>query len=153
MGPLLHSPSWQPGGFLLRVRSHSGPCLDLLQSGIVRTSSRPLKGPAAVARPPSCVVAISICLSSASGRELGIRTTKLSNGQLKLISSPMGNLVFYGHSARSHGLHGPTRHPTAGANRQNDQKRPSCAHGRSANSRYAIQAAKGGHMSRLVRWS
>ena len=84
---------------------------------------------------------------------VGIRTTKLPIGQLKLISSPVGNLVFYGHFARSHGLHGPTRHPTAGANRQNDQKRPSCAHGRSANSRYAIQAAKGGHMSRLVRWS
>ena len=79
--------------------------------------------------------------------------TKLPIGQLKLISSPVGNLVFYGHFARSHGLHGPTRHPTAGANRQNDQKRPSCAHGRSANSRYAIKAAKGGHMSRLVRWS
>ena len=79
MGPLLHSPSWQPGGFLLRVRSHSGPCLDLLQSGIVRTSSRPLKGPAAVARPPSCVVAISICLSSASGRELSyLRSVRAS---------------------------------------------------------------------------
>ena len=70
MGPLLHSPSWQPGGFLLRVRSHSGPCLDLLQSGIVRTSARPLKGPAAVARPPSCVVAISFSRHSASGRKL-----------------------------------------------------------------------------------
>ena len=88
-----------------------------------------------------------------SARLLGIRATKLPIGQLKLISSPMGNLVFYGHFARSHGLHGPTRHPTAGDRRQNDQKRPSCAHGRSANSRYAIQAAKGGHMSRLVRWS
>ena len=64
MGPLLPTPSWlmAAGRVLLRVRSHSGPCLDLLQSGIVRTSSRPLKGPAAVARPPSCVVAISICL-------------------------------------------------------------------------------------------
>jgi len=70
-----------------------------------------------------------------------------------LITSTNWNLSPHGHFARSHGLHGPTRHPTAGANRQNDQKRPSCAHGRSANSRYAIQAAKGGHMSRLVRWS
>ena len=84
---------------------------------------------------------------------MGMGTTKLHSVQLKLISSPRYNLAFYGHFARSHGLHGPTRHPTAGANRQNDQKRSSCTHGRSVNSRYAIQAAKGGHMSRLVRWS
>ena len=57
------------GRVLLRVRSHSGPCLDLLQSGIVRTSSRPLKGPAAVARPPGCVVAIPFSRHSASGRK------------------------------------------------------------------------------------
>ena len=57
------------GRVLLRVRSHSGPCLDLLQSGIVRTSARPLKGPAAVARPPGCVVAISFSRQSASGRK------------------------------------------------------------------------------------
>ena len=56
------------GRVLLRVRSHSGPCLDLLQSGIVRTSARPLKGPAAVARPPGCVVAIPFSRHSASGR-------------------------------------------------------------------------------------
>ena len=84
---------------------------------------------------------------------LVIRTTKFEFLELKLITSTNSNSSPYGHFARSHGLHGPTRHPTAGANRQNDQKRPSCAHGRSANSRYAIQAAKGGHMSRLVRWS
>ena len=70
MGPLLPTPSWQPGGFLLRVRAHSGPCLDLLQSGIVRTSARPLKGPAAVARPPGCVVAIPFSRHSASGRKM-----------------------------------------------------------------------------------
>ena len=84
---------------------------------------------------------------------VGIRTTKFEFLELKLITSTSCNLSPHGHFTRSHGLHGPTRHPTAGANRQNDQKRPSCAHGRSANSRYAIQAAKGGHMSRLVRWS
>ena len=84
---------------------------------------------------------------------MGIRTTKFEFLELKLITSTNWNLSPHGHFARSHGLHGPTRHPTAGANRQNDQKRPSCAHGRSANSRYAIQAAKGGHMSRLVHWS
>ena len=32
------------GRVLLRVRSHSGPCLDLLQSGIVRTFCSPFKG-------------------------------------------------------------------------------------------------------------
>ena len=63
-------------------------------------------------------------------------------------SSPEAVKLGYEHVRRK-----LTRLPTAGANRQNDQKRPSCAHGRSANSRYAIQAAKGGHMSRLVRWS
>ena len=57
------------GRVLLRVRAHSGPCLDLLQSGIVRTSARPLKGPAAVARPPGCVVAIPFSRHSASGRK------------------------------------------------------------------------------------
>ena len=65
VGPLLMAA----GRVLLRVRSHSGPCLDLLQSGIVRTSARPLKGPAAVARPPGCVVAIPFSRHSASGRK------------------------------------------------------------------------------------
>ena len=36
------------GRVLLRVRLHSGLCLDLLQSGIVRTSSRPLRAGAEI---------------------------------------------------------------------------------------------------------
>ena len=106
-------------------------------------------------RPPSLRAAVH-CLRHyrfLTNSTVVIRATKLRLLELKLITSTNWNLSPHGHFTRSHGLHGPTRHPTAGANRRNDQKRPSCAHGRSANSRYAIQAAKGGHMSRLVRWS
>ena len=74
MGPLLPTPSWQPGGFCCVCARTVAPAASTssfsLQSGIVRTSARPLKGPAAAARPPGCVVAIPFRRDSASGRKL-----------------------------------------------------------------------------------